>query len=114
MVTSDCKVAEAGTCCPPECAAAALTAALQRFYNARDLFLGDEKTAVGDVLSLWSAVAASVCAGALEILQQVVGRGLYAGGAQTGTHWLFVDRALLGTWSAEQTRSALAVLRAIQ
>ena len=38
------------------------------------------------------AERASCCAEALEIIREFVGRGWYAGGAKTGTHWLFVDR----------------------
>jgi len=38
------------------------------------------------------AERASCCAEALEIIREFVSRGWYAGGAKTGTHWLFVDR----------------------
>ncbi len=41
------------------------------------------------------AERASDCAQALNIIQDVVAKGYYAGGTVNGTHWLFVDR--LGT-----------------
>jgi hypothetical protein len=34
----------------------------------------------------------TTCTEALEVLADAVGRGLYAGGHATGTHWLLVDR----------------------
>jgi hypothetical protein len=38
------------------------------------------------------AEKADTCAAALGIIQEFVRKGYYAGGAKTGTHWLFVDR----------------------
>jgi len=38
------------------------------------------------------AETAATCEEAQEIIRTIVGRGQYAGGATTGTHWLFADR----------------------
>ncbi len=38
------------------------------------------------------AERAERCQDALEIIQQMIKDGWYAGGSQTGTHWLFADR----------------------
>jgi len=37
------------------------------------------------------AERATTCEDALRIIEQFVSKGYYAGGAKTGTHWLFVD-----------------------
>ncbi|MCP4640081.1 MAG: hypothetical protein GY851_06600, partial [bacterium] len=38
------------------------------------------------------AERAATCADALAIIKEFVAKGYYAGGAKTGTHWLFVDK----------------------